>query len=355
VTKTPSNDGTKPYTSLTVTPQTFDATVDFNTANPNTGGTVFTPNTPASTTVLYVSSIDGSQWTYNGTTYVTGPVSDDWKVTGNAGTNTANNFIGTTDNVGLSFRTNNVIRQTISNSGNVGIGTTVPTSKLNIAGGGVKIASGFPNNASRPALNNVAIGNYEIRGVGGAGTTSQVDAADDGFLRLSAGGGTSSGAQASIDISGFSSIPDMNNNIVMRTAGVERVRVNILGNVGIGTTTPTSTLHIQGSEAGSVTNITGTTTLNATHHKVLVSNGATAITITFPNALTCLGREYVISRAAGSTGVINVVGSAGNQIQALTGTIGASTSIGLHSATGVGLRHSFTAINIGGVGTWVRL
>ena len=128
------------------------------------------------------------------------------------------------------------------------------------------------------------------------------------------------------------------------------------GNVGIGgVVTPTSTLHIQGSEAGTVTNITGTTTLNETHHKVLVSNGATNITITLPNALTCLGREYVISRASGSTGSITVVGGAGNTIQALNGTVGATTSIGLHSATGGGLRHSFTAVNIAGVGVWVRL
>jgi hypothetical protein len=59
VTKTPSNDGTKPYTSLTVTPQTFDATVDFSVnTNPNTAGTTFNPNTPNLATVLYVSTID---------------------------------------------------------------------------------------------------------------------------------------------------------------------------------------------------------------------------------------------------------------------------------------------------------
>jgi hypothetical protein len=88
--------------------------------------------------------------------------------------------------------------------------------------------------------------------------------------------------------------------------------------------------------------------------KVLVRNGATNITITLPNALTCLGREYIFSRAAGSTGSITIVGS-GTQIQALNGTLGATTSIGAHGTTGQGLRHSFTAINIGGVGSWVRI
>jgi hypothetical protein len=65
------------------------------------------------------------------------------------------------------------------------------------------------------------------------------------------------------------------------------------------TNPPTSNIHITGSEAGSITNLVATTTLNSTNHKILVSNGATNITITFPDALTCLGREYIISRAAG--------------------------------------------------------
>lgn len=117
----------------------------------------------------------------------------------------------------------------------------------------------------------------------------------------------------------------------------------------------TENIQINGSESGSITNITTTTTLNATHHKVLVSNGATNITITLPDALTCLGREYVISRAAGSTGSITVQGTGTNTIQAVSGTTGATTSIALHSLTGGGLNIRFTAINIAGVGYWIRI
>jgi hypothetical protein len=127
---------------------TFDATVNFSVnANPNTIGTTFTPNTPGLTTVIYVSTIDGSQWTYNGSVYVSAPVSPDWKITGNAGTVQATNFVGTTDNVGLSFRTNNVIRQTIDNSGNVGIGITNPIEMLEV-GGNIRAQTAVNQNAS---------------------------------------------------------------------------------------------------------------------------------------------------------------------------------------------------------------
>jgi hypothetical protein len=119
----------------------------------------------------------------------------------------------------------------IDNSGNVGIGTATPTSKLNIAGGGIKIASSLGNSSTRPNLNTSTIGNYEIRGVGGG--SPQIDGQDDGFLRLSAGGGTNLNTQSSIDISGYSTVADMSSTIVMRTSGTERLRIDPSGNVNI--------------------------------------------------------------------------------------------------------------------------
>ena len=125
------------------------------------------------------------------------------------------------------------------------------------------------------------------------------------------------------------------------------------GRIGI-KTNPTSDLHVNGSYAEVITIITSTTTLNQTHNKIVLNNGATNITITLPNALTCIGRKYEFSRYAGSTGTVTIVGT-GSQIQALAGTVGATTTLGVHGATGRGLNHSFTAINVGGVGVWVRL
>jgi hypothetical protein len=139
----------------------------------------------------------------------------------------------------------------ILENGNVGIGTANPTAKLNLVGGGIRIFAGFGNTTSRPSLNNGSIGNYEIRGVGAGGGTSQGDGYDDGFLRLSAGGGTSSNTQSSIDLTGYSNVSDMQSNIVMRTSGTDRVRIDNVGNLGLGTS-PNVRFQVLGSDQTTV-------------------------------------------------------------------------------------------------------
>ena len=57
-----------------------------------------------------------------------------WALTGNAGTNSITNFIGTTDAQALAIRTNNSDRVRITETGSVGIGTITPQQKLDVNG-----------------------------------------------------------------------------------------------------------------------------------------------------------------------------------------------------------------------------
>ncbi|MCS7226973.1 MAG: hypothetical protein NZ821_08285, partial [Gloeomargarita sp. SKYB31] len=57
-----------------------------------------------------------------------------WSLVGNSGTNPTTNFLGTTDGQPLVIRTNNTERLRITQTGDVGIGTTTPSARLHVAG-----------------------------------------------------------------------------------------------------------------------------------------------------------------------------------------------------------------------------
>jgi hypothetical protein len=73
---------------------------------------------------------DGTQWVKSTSASTSG-----WDLTGNAGTNSATNFIGTTDSQALVFRTNGTEKARIAPNGKVGIGVSAPVAKLDIRSG----------------------------------------------------------------------------------------------------------------------------------------------------------------------------------------------------------------------------
>lgn len=90
-----------------------------------------------------------------------------WKITGNSGTAPATNFLGTTDNVDLVFRTNNIEKVRILANGNVGIGTAAPVRALHISGvfnsatlgsgqirqGNINVAGTYGGGVNNPTFN----------------------------------------------------------------------------------------------------------------------------------------------------------------------------------------------------------
>ncbi|WP_281232427.1 hypothetical protein [Flavobacterium gelatinilyticum] len=130
---------------------------------------------------------------------------------------------------------------TIMDTGNVGIGTNVPFSKLSV-NGSLTLNGGLTNTKQRPAIAGGTLTNGEIRAYSSSG-----NGYDDGFLRLSAGGGTYANIKSYIDLSGYSTVPDMNRNIVFGTYGLERMRIDLDGNVGIGISNPKNKLDVKGT------------------------------------------------------------------------------------------------------------
>ncbi len=86
-------------------------TVVYNTNSVITGG---------SGTGIYLWT--GTNWTLLTTSATL--VNNVWALAGNASTSSAINFVGTKDNAGLSFRTNNIRRMLLDSLGNLAIGTT---------------------------------------------------------------------------------------------------------------------------------------------------------------------------------------------------------------------------------------
>ncbi len=197
--------------------------VVFNTATAGAGATAVSPG-------LYYW--DGTQWVR----FQAGNAATDWTLLGNASTNAATNFIGTTDAVDFVTRTSNAERMRVTSAGNMGLGTNNPSARLHVAGGAIRPEAG---NVSAAGINwglDVFGGGGDEPSIryyteGGENTklliANQNDADDDitmeaGFLLFRTG-----------DASG--------------TPDADRMIITTAGNVGINTNTPAERLEVVGN------------------------------------------------------------------------------------------------------------
>lgn len=103
---------------------------------------VATIPTPANSLLVYntnagMSSGSIGYWYWDGTKWVkllSSASEAAWSISGNAGTARGTNFLGTTDNAGLSIRTDNINALNIDSLQNIGIGVENPIRKFEVNG-----------------------------------------------------------------------------------------------------------------------------------------------------------------------------------------------------------------------------
>lgn len=113
---------------------------------------------------------------------------------------------------------------------------------VNVSGGSVKnlsVDSGISTIDIRPLVASTTI-DGEVRGLGLSPLS------DSGLLRLSAGGGTADNEKTFIDLSGYSTIGDMDGTIIFGTNSTERARLLKIGSFGLGTSSPWGRFSISG-------------------------------------------------------------------------------------------------------------
>ena len=93
--------------------------------------------TPPDGMIIYLNSDNSLRLRSNGIWKKIASLADaaaNWSLKGNSNTDSASNFIGTLDGQPLTLVTNNTARMIVGSNGNVGIGTTTPSAKLNVDG-----------------------------------------------------------------------------------------------------------------------------------------------------------------------------------------------------------------------------
>jgi hypothetical protein len=211
--------------------------------------------------------------------------------------NDASAYIYTTGNLPLGFGTNNTVNQLIiATTGNVGIGTTSPSYKLDVNGN-----IGFSGDLRFASANTIynASGDFYLRSAG--------------ILNLGSGGS--------------------NSNVVITSAG----------NVGIGTASPSKLLHVNG-EATFATNSGGLIirSYDGDTANIRPSVGNGSILISDDSGLTTRGTEFL------NNGGIIVNATSGAPL-----TVNANGTIGLYvnstANVGIGNTSPSTLLDVSGV------
>jgi hypothetical protein len=181
-----------------------------------------------------------------------------WALTGNAGTNPNNNFLGTTDNQPLIIRTNNVNRVRITTGGQIEVLNSARSVSLGEGAGISQDLTAFRNNvfvgfqagsATETGIRNVAVGSGALsQNINGSSNTALGSNAmstlttGDYNTAIGYGAEVGDGLTNATAIGAFAFAGQSNTVVIGSIQGVNGATAT--ANVGIGTTTPMNRLHV---------------------------------------------------------------------------------------------------------------
>lgn len=252
---------------------------------------------------------------YNGTQWLPSveAAASNWLITGNSNT-TSSNFLGTTNDVLMSIRSNNTSMLEVGRRATLGLTVTSGGSNIfpyndannylvHVKGNSGVSALQFEAGAAsfyKPIFFTDTNGNFTLRG-SSAGTD---------FFELGSSGTSNNGQlQFTVGDDGdepiifyrdrFDRTPRLREMLRMQGTGNNdniRVGVNMNGSVA------NSTLQVNGSVSASILSVSSAITLDETHYTIILTNNSA---ITLPAASTCKGRIYIIKKTATGTATIS--------------------------------------------------
>jgi hypothetical protein len=172
-------------------------------------------------------------------------------------------------NYGLAIKIGSTTSMVVNGAGNVGIGTTSPNAKLNISGTG-DLSYIYNSGASSTDANfyvySATIDHFMIRnsgnvGIGTASPTARLTVIDEVRVKTA----STTGVGLSKDASGAYLYNIDNTFMAFGTNNTERMRITSGGLVGIGTSSPSSLLHLSTANASNQLLLQSTTGTNAAY------------------------------------------------------------------------------------------